>query len=115
MMCDFRHGVRHGEGVVVCPQKGVARLCGTFVEGKLQGKVQLVEDDFSPSQELLSSEDWEEHLRYRHAGQRWRGSRAGAKDRHDEVQGVPAAVGLRRPLPARPALQHLLASETPNE
>ncbi len=42
IMCDFHRGVREGDGVVVCPREGVARLCGKFVRGKLEGRGKLV-------------------------------------------------------------------------
>jgi hypothetical protein len=42
VMADFRHGVRDGDGVVISPRMEIARLCGTYVRGKLQGKGKLV-------------------------------------------------------------------------
>ncbi len=42
IMGDFEHGVREGDGVVVCPREGVARLCGTFRRGVLEGRGKIV-------------------------------------------------------------------------
>ena len=39
---EFKHGVRHGDAVVMSPRAGISRLIGTYVDGKLQGKGQLV-------------------------------------------------------------------------
>ena len=39
---EFKHGVRNGDAVVISPRAGISRLIGTYVDGKLQGKGQLV-------------------------------------------------------------------------
>ena len=39
---EFKHGVRHGDAVVISPRAGISRLIGTYTDGKLQGKGQLV-------------------------------------------------------------------------
>lgn len=38
----FKHGIRNGDAVVISPRAGISRLIGTYVNGKLQGKGQLV-------------------------------------------------------------------------
>ena len=42
IMADFEHGVRNGDGVVIGSRNNIARLCGKYVKGKLQGKGKLV-------------------------------------------------------------------------
>lgn len=42
VMADFDRGVRSGDGVVISPRNGISRLCGTYSDGKLQGRGQLV-------------------------------------------------------------------------
>ena len=39
---EFNHGVRHGDAIVISPRNGISRLIGTYNDGKLQGKGQLV-------------------------------------------------------------------------
>ena len=39
---EFNHGVRHGEAIIISPRNGISRLIGTYIDGKLQGKGQLV-------------------------------------------------------------------------
>ena len=39
---EFKHGIRNGEAVVISPRSGISRLIGIYVDGKLQGKGQLV-------------------------------------------------------------------------
>ena len=39
---EFRHGVRHGDAVIVSERNNISRLCGTYVNGKLQGRGTLV-------------------------------------------------------------------------
>ena len=41
-MADFEHGIRNGDGVVLSTRNNIARLCGKYVRGKLQGKGKLV-------------------------------------------------------------------------
>ena len=42
LLCDFDHGVRHGDGVVISPSNNITRLCGSYVNGSIEGKVTLV-------------------------------------------------------------------------
>ena len=39
---EFRHGVRHGDAVIISERNNISRLCGTYVHGKLQGKGTMV-------------------------------------------------------------------------
>jgi hypothetical protein len=39
---EFCHGVRHGDAVIISERCGISRLCGTYVQGKLQGRGTLV-------------------------------------------------------------------------
>ena len=39
---EFKHGIRNGDAVVISPRKEISRLIGTYIDGKLQGKGQLV-------------------------------------------------------------------------
>lgn len=39
---EFKHGIRSGDAVVISPRSQISRLIGTWVDGKLQGKGQLV-------------------------------------------------------------------------
>lgn len=39
---EFKHGIRNGDAVVMSPRSGISRLIGTYVDGKLQGKGQVV-------------------------------------------------------------------------
>ena len=39
---EFCHGVRHGSAVVESSRNDIARLCGTYVHGKMQGRAKLV-------------------------------------------------------------------------
>ena len=39
---DFKHGIRHGDAVIISPRTGISRIIGTYVDGKLQGKGQVV-------------------------------------------------------------------------
>ena len=42
IMADFEHGIRNGDGVVISTRNNIARLCGNYKSGKLQGKGKLV-------------------------------------------------------------------------
>ena len=39
---EFKHGIRSGDAVVISSRSEISRLIGTYVDGKLQGKGQLV-------------------------------------------------------------------------
>ena len=39
---EFRHGVRHGSAVIESQRNDISRLCGTYVDGKMQGRAKLV-------------------------------------------------------------------------
>ena len=39
---EFKNGIRDGGAVVVSPRNNIARLCGTYVNGKMQGRAKLV-------------------------------------------------------------------------
>ena len=43
---EFHHGVREGNGVVQSPRNNISRLCGTYVNGKMQGRGKLVSLEF---------------------------------------------------------------------
>ena len=42
IMADFDHGIRNGDGVVISTRNNIARLCGKYVRGKLQGRGKVV-------------------------------------------------------------------------
>ena len=42
IMCDFDHGVRNGDAVVLSRRNGIARLCGNYVEGEMNGRGKLI-------------------------------------------------------------------------
>jgi len=42
-MADFEHGIRNGDGVVISTRNNIARLCGNYKSGKLQGKGKLID------------------------------------------------------------------------
>ena len=44
LMGEFVDGEREGEAVVISQRKGIARLCGKYSRGKLQGRGSLVRD-----------------------------------------------------------------------
>ena len=40
--CNFKNGIRHGDAIIECPREGILRLCGSYVDGKLQGPGRIV-------------------------------------------------------------------------
>jgi len=42
---EFKHGVKHGDAVVICPRKNIARLVGTYKHDRLQGRGKVVTDE----------------------------------------------------------------------
>lgn len=42
LLCDFDHGSRRGNGVVVSPRNGISRVCGVYEDGVLQGRGKVV-------------------------------------------------------------------------
>ena len=42
LRADFKHGIRHGDAVIISPRNNISRIIGTYVDGKLQGKGQVV-------------------------------------------------------------------------
>ena len=42
LYCDFEHGIRNGDAVIVSHRNDISRLCGTYVKGRLNGLAKLV-------------------------------------------------------------------------
>ena len=43
--CQFDHGARHGDAVIISPRTKMDRIVGTYIQNRLEGKGRLVTQD----------------------------------------------------------------------
>ena len=53
LMCDFEHGKRRGDAVIISKRSDITRLCGVYVDGALNGRGRLITTNTSATEGFL--------------------------------------------------------------